>query len=82
MDDSEFIIPMGQSGHVFSPDYDAYLARWLAVEYIPMTMVYEVGVNFVFPLSSPLLFFCFFSSADVGECKDNQLLKLQPKNGK
>lgn len=35
-DASRFVIPAGQSGHVWSPQYDDLLPRWTKVEYIPM----------------------------------------------
>jgi penicillin amidase len=35
-DSSRFVIPMGQSGHVWSDHYADLLDRWNNVEYIPM----------------------------------------------
>jgi penicillin amidase len=35
-DRSRFVIPMGQSGQVFSGRYDNLLGAWHAVRYIPM----------------------------------------------
>ncbi|MEK6630531.1 MAG: penicillin acylase family protein [Acidobacteriota bacterium] len=36
LDASRFIIPMGQSGHVWSPHYADLLDKWNKVEYLPM----------------------------------------------
>jgi penicillin amidase len=36
LDSSRFIIPAGQSGHVWSPQYDDLLPRWGKVEYLAM----------------------------------------------
>ncbi len=36
LDDSRFVIPAGQSGHVWSPQYDNLLPKWRTGEYIPM----------------------------------------------
>jgi penicillin amidase len=36
LDASRFIIPMGQSGHVWSDHYADLLDRWNKVEYLPM----------------------------------------------
>jgi penicillin amidase len=35
-DASRFVIPMGQSGHIWSEGYANLLDRWNRVEYIPM----------------------------------------------
>lgn len=35
-DASRFVIPAGQSGHIWSPQYDDLLPKWTKVEYIPM----------------------------------------------
>jgi penicillin amidase len=36
LDDSLFVIPAGQSGHVWSPQYDDLLPKWRAGDYVPM----------------------------------------------
>jgi penicillin G amidase len=36
LDASRFVIPMGQSGHVWSPHYADLLDKWNRVDYIPM----------------------------------------------
>jgi len=36
LDASRFIIPMGQSGHVWSEQYASMLDAWAKVEYVPM----------------------------------------------
>jgi penicillin amidase len=36
LDASRFVIPMGQSGHVWSPHYANLLDAWTKVEYLPM----------------------------------------------
>jgi penicillin amidase len=41
LDASKFIIPGGQSGHVWSEQYDDLLPKWRAVEYIPMRFTRE-----------------------------------------
>jgi penicillin amidase len=35
-DSSQFVIPMGQSGHIWSDRYANLLDKWTKVEYIPM----------------------------------------------
>ena len=41
LDASLFVIPVGQSGHVWSPQYDNLLPRWSKFEYIPMRFTKE-----------------------------------------
>ena len=36
LDTSRFVIPMGQSGYVWSKHYADLLDRWSKVEYVPM----------------------------------------------
>jgi penicillin amidase len=36
LDASRFMIPMGQSGHIWSPHYSDLLEKWNKVEYLPM----------------------------------------------
>jgi len=45
MDASLFVIPVGQSGHVWSPQYDRLLAKWSKAEYIPMRFSTEAVDN-------------------------------------
>ena len=48
-DASEWIIPTGQSGHPYHPNYDDQIEPWLNGEYLPMVwseeMVQETAVN-------------------------------------
>jgi len=41
LDASRFVIPVGQSGHVWSPQYDDLLEKWGKVEYLPMRFTRE-----------------------------------------
>jgi penicillin amidase len=45
LDSSLFVIPVGQSGHVWSPQYDNLLPRWSKVEYVPMRFSKEAVDN-------------------------------------
>ncbi|MBK7895862.1 MAG: penicillin acylase family protein [Candidatus Promineifilaceae bacterium] len=48
-DASEWVIPTGQSGHPYHPNYDDQIQLWLDGEYLPMvwsrTVVLETAVN-------------------------------------
>jgi penicillin amidase len=48
-DVSQWVIPTGQSGHPYHPNYDDQIALWLNGEYLPMVwseaMVMETAVN-------------------------------------
>ena len=45
-EDSDFIIPGGQTGNSLSADYTLYLSLWQAGKYIPMNSVaYEVAAQ-------------------------------------
>jgi penicillin amidase len=41
LDASRFVIPVGQSGHVWSPQYDDLLEKWSKMEYLPMRFTRE-----------------------------------------